>query len=111
MGAQNYKFINVSIIIVNYNQLKLLHNCLLSIFNNIQSLSYEIIVVDNCSTEGNVEDVTKQYDNVTLIKNNENIGFAAANNIGLQHANGKYILFLNNDTVFYENSLKEIFDF
>lgn len=103
--------VNVSIIIVNYNCFDILDNCLASIFQFTTNCSFEIIVVDNHSTEGDVEQVTSKYSNVLLIKNDRNIGFSAANNVGFTHAHGKYILILNNDTVFHENTLKVIYDF
>jgi GT2 family glycosyltransferase len=103
--------INISIIIINYNCLDLLDNCLASIFQFTTDCSFEIIVVDNHSTEGDVEQVTSKYSNVLLIKNERNVGFSAANNNGFTYAQGKYILILNNDTVFHENTLKIIFDF
>lgn len=103
--------VDISIIIVNYNSFDLLDNCLKSIIRFIKGCSYEIIVVDNHSTEGDVELITSKYSNIILIKNDKNIGFAAANNIGFRHAKGRYTLILNNDTVFHENTLKNLFDF
>ena len=101
----------VSIIIVNYNSTQLLKNCVDSLIENTKNLKYEIIVIDNNSIVGNVEDVLKCYDGVVLIKNNINKGFGRANNQGAKIAKGKYLLFLNNDTIFYENTIKKIFDF
>lgn len=103
--------INVSVIIVSYNSFEFLNECLNSFFKFCTSTINEVIVVDNASTEGNVESVINKYRNVNLIKNNKNLGFAAANNIGLKYAHGKYTLFLNNDTVFIEDSIKKIFDY
>ena len=102
---------DISVIIVNYNSLNYLQNCLTSLVKFTLDVKYEIIVVDNNSTEGKVEDVTLKFENVILIKNPTNKGFGAANNRGLAIAKGKYILFLNNDTIFLENSIKKIFDF
>jgi hypothetical protein len=95
--------INVSVIIVSYNSFEFLNECLNSFFKFCTSTINEVIVVDNASTEGNVESVINKYRNVNLIKNNKNLGFAAANNIGLKYARGKYTLFLNNDTVIIED--------
>lgn len=86
-------------------------NCISSIIKFTQGCSFEIIVVDNNSAEKGLEQLTIKYPNLIIIKNEKNIGFAAANNIGFKSANGKYILILNNDTFFYENSLKKIIDF
>ncbi|MCH7973375.1 MAG: glycosyltransferase family 2 protein [Bacteroidetes bacterium] len=103
--------IDVSILIVNYNSFKLLQNCLNSIVNHSQDFEYEIIVIDNNSNEGNIEDVIDKYDDIVMIKNSKNIGFAAANNFAAKHANGKYLLLLNNDTLLTENSILDMLDF
>lgn len=71
----------------------------------------EIIAVDNNSTEGEVDTITNEFENIILIKNSTNEGFGAANNQGLAIAKGKYVLFLNNDTIFFENTVKKVFDF
>ncbi|HKB86972.1 MAG TPA: glycosyltransferase family 2 protein [Ignavibacteriaceae bacterium] len=111
MGTGIIKDISISIIIINYNGSQLLAQCLQSIAAYTEGLEYEIIVVDNASNEGNLEQVLLEYPDVRLIQNKENLGFAKANNIGLEYAAGKFILFLNNDTYFIENSLRELFDF
>jgi O-antigen biosynthesis protein len=101
----------VSIIVVNYNEIELLRQCLHSILEFTKDISYEIIVVDNASTVGNVSAITKEFPLVNLVINEANLGFAAANNVGLKHANGKYVLFLNNDTKFTSNVLKDVHNF
>lgn len=99
---------NVSIIIVNYNSFNHLSNCINSIKNFVLDVTYEIIVIDNASTEGDIFELLKNQENVKLIQNGSNMGFSKANNIGIEIAVGEYILFLNNDTVFIENSLKTL---
>jgi len=111
MEQSNTEIIDVSVIIVNYNSFHLLKKCLGSLIRFTTDVNYEIIVVDNNSTEGDVAEVTTIYDKVVLIKNKVNLGFAAANNIGIEHSKGKYFLFINNDIIFHENSVKKIFDF
>lgn len=103
--------IHVSIVIVNYNSFKLLDNCLASIFTFTKDIDFEIIVIDNNSSEGDVTEVTSKYPKVILKKNDKNVGFAAANNIGFDIAKGKYVLILNNDTIFHENTIKILFDY
>ena len=102
--------IDVSIIIVNYNSFDLLQNCLDSIINHSQDFEYEIIVVDNNSTDGDVETITSQFNNIILIRNSANEGFAKANNKGAKIAKGKYLLILNNDMIFIENTIKKVLD-
>lgn len=101
----------VSIIIVSYNQFQLLENCLRSCNEKIKNVLYEIIVVDNASNEGDVGLITNGFQNIKLIRNSKNFGFAKANNQGAKIARGQYLLFLNNDTIFIENSLKIVIEF
>lgn len=95
----------VSIIIVNYNTIKLLQNCLHSILEKTSGLQYEIIVVDNSSTDGSPEMVKSNFPEVILVENKENMGFGRANNEGARHARGEYLLLLNSDTVLLNNAV------
>lgn len=101
----------VSIIIVNYNADKILKDCLLSITKHVENVSYEIIVVDNGSTQGSVDDVISEFIGIKLIKCDKNLGFAAANNIGIKEAKGEYLLFLNNDTIFIEDAISAVVNY
>jgi O-antigen biosynthesis protein len=112
MEEQVHKLeIDVSIIIVNYNSTELLKNCLGSIEKFTSGINYEVIVVDNNSISGEIDDLLKNKDRITFIKNDVNRGFGAANNQGVKIAKGKYVLLLNNDTILFENSIKKVFDF
>jgi len=97
----------VSIIIVNFNKKELLKQCLDSIKNSTTYPNYEVIVVDNGSSDGSQEMVEKNYRWVKLVKNKENLGFAKANNIGIREARGDYIFLLNNDTVIIQRDWLE----
>jgi GT2 family glycosyltransferase len=98
---------DVSIIIVNWNTRESLRDCLRSIFEQAGNLVYEVIVVDNASTDGSVEMVENDFREVKLIKNQENRGFAAANNQGIALAEGRYILLLNSDTIICDNAIEK----
>lgn len=93
----------VSVIVLTYNNLKLNKNCIDSILNKTGYANYELIIVDNCSTDGTVEYLKelqqRKLSNVTVIFNEINTGFAGGNNIGIELAKGEYVLLLNNDTV------------
>lgn len=99
--------ITLSVIIVNYNGEKLLGNCIGSIQKHTDC-KHEIIVVDNASTDNSVELLEQHFPFVKLIKNKNNVGFAAGNNIGVSKTTGKYILLLNNDTILLSPLLKVI---
>ena len=98
---------NVSIIIVNYNGITLLEKCLESLFK-VNYDNFEVILVDNNSTDGSVQFVRKNYASVIIIKLESNKGFAEPNNIGTKTAKGEYFLFLNNDTVVTPNFISEM---
>lgn len=98
----------VSIIIVNYNSAELLNDCLQSLIMHHNIENFEIIIVDNNSQENFIEDILKIYPKINLIKLEENVGFSRANNIAAKQANGDLLLFLNNDTLFIENSIEKM---
>lgn len=102
---------DVSIIIVNYNTKILILDCIKSIYEKTQGINFEIIVSDNGSTDGSIEMLKKEFPNVILLENKENLGFGKANNRGLKIARGKYILYLNSDTVLLNNAVKIFFDY
>ncbi|WP_417462990.1 glycosyltransferase family 2 protein [Kordiimonas sp.] len=94
----------MSIIIVNWNTRALLSDCIRSIQRET-SISYEVIVIDNFSSDGSVEWLRDKFPDVYVIENNENKGFASANNQGIEIARGNHVLLLNPDTVILENAI------
>jgi len=97
----------VSIVILNFNGKEYLKNC----FNSLKNqtfLNYEVIMVDNASTDGSVEYVKRDFPWVKIIQNERNLGFAEGNNIGAKHASGDYIVFLNNDAEVHSRWLEEL---
>lgn len=103
-----YEEIKISVIIVNYNVKYFLEQCLYSVEAAIGSLRAEIFVVDNHSTDGSVEYLKLRFPNVTFIENNDNPGFAKANNQAIKICRGQYVLLLNPDTVIGEDSLRTL---
>jgi len=98
MEKYKNKTIDVSIIIVNYKSWKVLEKCISSIQSNLKNLSYEVIVVDNCSDDGMFEKFQSIYSWVNLIQNKGNYGYSSASNLGASNAIGNFYVFLNPDT-------------
>lgn len=103
--------VDLSIVIVNWNGKELLKKCLASIFGNDPPISYEVFVVDNGSSDGSVFMVEEEFPQVKLIKNDQNLGFARANNQAIKKSQGRYILLLNNDTEIIPGALEGMVEF
>ncbi|MBK7345375.1 MAG: glycosyltransferase [Chitinophagaceae bacterium] len=97
----------VSIIVINFNTFEITCNCIRSVIDNAINFTYEIILVDNFSTECNPAMFKEKFPSVKLITNKSNSGFAEGNNLGISNASGTYILLLNSDTFLTENSIKK----
>ena len=98
----------VSIIIPVYNKSDYTYTCLQSIYQNFPQISFEIVVVDDCSTDDTL-DLLATIGGITVIHNETNLGFVYTTNNGAKAARGKYLLFLNNDTIVKENWLDELY--
>jgi GT2 family glycosyltransferase len=105
------QFFKLSIIIVSYNSLNFLKDCLDSINNNEPSESFKITVVDNASSDGTIEALQKGYPRIKLIENDRNEGFAAANNKAIKSLNSEYILLINSDCQVYAKSIDRLLEF
>jgi N-acetylglucosaminyl-diphospho-decaprenol L-rhamnosyltransferase len=103
--------VDVSVLIVNWNGQRVLRNCLASLHSGHDDLTLETIVVDNASTDGSADIVPRDFPDVALIRNETNRGFAAANNQAAQRARGRYLFFLNNDTVVPAGSIGQLVRF
>ncbi|MCK4530431.1 MAG: glycosyltransferase family 2 protein, partial [Candidatus Marinimicrobia bacterium] len=102
---------DISIIIVSYNVKTFLQHCIHSVQKASRGLNTELFVVDNRSIDGTGEMVQREFSEVNFIGNDKNLGFGKANNQALKRSRGKYILFLNPDTLIEENTLRVFLEF
>ena len=108
--------VDLSIIIVSFNTAQMTINCIESIiksFGQGSKVVFEIIVVDNASTDGTIQEIQNYSAKLKIIENKENLGFAKANNQAVKQAEGKYLLFLNSDVIVKDvnfNRLIELLD-
>ena len=101
----------LSVIIVNYNVKYFLEQCLVSVINACSLIDAEILVIDNCSTDGSKVFLKDRFKEVNFTWHAENAGFSTANNLALQQARGNIVLFLNPDTLLPEDCLKKCLQF
>ncbi|KFF73440.1 glycosyl transferase family 2 [Chryseobacterium sp. P1-3] len=101
----------LSVIIVNYNVTPLLRNCLLSIQKYIQEVEYEVIVIDNASTDSSWGDLIPEFPSVHFMASDTNGGFSKANNQAIKSAKGEYLLLLNPDTELEGFYMDDLLDF
>lgn len=97
----------VSIIILNYNGKHFLNDCITSVLKQDFN-DYEILVVDNNSSDGSVEYLKQKFSSVRIIQSDKNLGFAGGNNLGVQNTNSDLVVLLNNDTIVKENWLSSL---
>ena len=106
--------IDVSIIVVSYNTREMTLECLRSIVAETTQVEYEVLFIDNCSTDGSFDAVHDEFGDDSrfhLVLADENLGFAGANNVLAESAKGKYLLLLNPDTVVLDRAIEELLDF
>jgi GT2 family glycosyltransferase len=106
--------VSLSIVIVTYNSEDLIIDCLDSIYNTCKKNSFEIVISDNSPNDATyqiIEKNKKRFNNLTFIKNSDNLGFSKANNVGIKKTSGEYVLFLNPDMKLYEKTLDGMIDF
>lgn len=103
---------NLSVVIVNYRTFELTRDTVNSVLGQSYPFSCEVIVVDNASGDDSPERLQQYFkDKVKFIQSNENRGFAAGNNLALRHVESDYVLLLNSDTVVWEGTLENIYDY
>lgn len=93
----------LSVIIVNYNGLKYLNNCFESLFKKLNGISFEIIIIDNNSSDESCKFIIDNFPNIILVQSKTNYGFGKGNNEAVKIAKGDYLLLLNNDTIILDD--------
>ena len=99
----------ISIVILNYNAEKFLDECISSIYKT-EKINFEIILVDNASTDKSYREYTQKFPEIKLIENKKNLGYCEGNNIGIRASKGEFIVVLNPDTVVTPTWLSELFN-
>ena len=101
----------LTVSIVNWNAGELIIKCIDSVYNTIKKHSFEVVVVDNNSTDGSIQEVEKKFPYVHIIRNDTNVGYACAHNQVLKVAKSEYILLLNPDAILLENTVDFILNY
>jgi GT2 family glycosyltransferase len=96
---------DISIIIINYNTFELTCNCIQSVYEKTKELLFEIILVDNASSECDAELFVQKFPKIVLCKNVENLGFAKGNNLGIEKAKAEVVLLLNSDIILINDAI------
>jgi GT2 family glycosyltransferase len=99
--------VKLSIVILCWNDMKVIGDCLRSIYSETQGIDIEVIVSDNGSTDGSVEFIHQHYPLARVLENGRNLGFARGNNEGIAQSSGQYILILNPDTIIHDGALEK----
>lgn len=102
---------DVSVILVSYNTKDLTLDCIKSVYEKTSGLDFDIYLVDNNSHDGTCDAVEQQYPDVKVIRNQDNKGFGAANNIAIRLSDAKYVFCLNTDTLLINNAIKVLYDY
>jgi hypothetical protein len=101
----------LSIVILCWNDLAVIGDCLRSIYEGTRSIEFEVIVSDNGSTDGSIEFIRKTYPQASVVENGTNLRFAKGNNVGFRVSKGEYILILNPDTIIHDGALDKMVAF
>lgn len=101
----------LSIVILCWNDMKVIGDCLESICAATHTTEFEVIVSDNGSTDGTIEFIREKYPRVRVLENGANLGFGGGNNVGIRNSRGEYVLILNPDTIIHEGALDKLVTF
>jgi GT2 family glycosyltransferase len=101
----------LSVVIICWNDLRVLRECLRSIYQGTHSTVFEVLVSDNGSTDGSVEFIRQNYPDVRVLENRANLGFAKGNNVGIRASSADYVLILNPDTIIHDGALDRLVEF
>jgi hypothetical protein len=101
----------LSIVILCWNDIKVIGPCLRSIYASTRSADFEVIVSDNGSTDGSIEYIRREFPQVRLLENGVNLRFAKGNNVAIRVSQGEYVLILNPDTIIHEGTLDGMVQF
>ncbi|MGH9717539.1 MAG: glycosyltransferase family 2 protein [Candidatus Acidiferrales bacterium] len=104
-SSEKPKIMKLSIVILCWNDLKVIRDCLASIYAETREIEFETIVCDNGSTDGSIEAIRREFPQVRLIENGKNLRFAKGNNAGIEASRGEYVLILNPDTIMHDGAL------
>jgi GT2 family glycosyltransferase len=101
----------LSVVVICWNDLRVIRECLRSIYEGTHKTEFEVIVSDNGSTDGSIEFIHENFPKVLVVENGANLGFAKGNNAGIRASKGEYVLILNPDTIIHEGSLDKFVSF
>ena len=101
----------LSILIISYNTRQMTLDCLRSVYAQTKDVSFEVIALDNASSDGSAEAIAREFPQVCLIASDQNTGFAGGNNVAAKDAHGEFLLLLNPDTVILEGAIQEAVQF
>jgi len=101
----------LSVVIICWNDLRVIRECLRSIHQGTHSINFEVLVSDNGSTDGSVEFIRENYPEVRVLENHANLGFGKGNNVGIRAASAEYVLILNPDTIIHDRALDRLVQF
>jgi GT2 family glycosyltransferase len=105
------KKMKLSVVIICWNDLRVIRDCLHSIYEATHATDFEVIISDNGSVDDSVEFIRKHYPQVRIVENQQNLGFARGNNAGIRASSGEYVLILNPDTILHDGALDRLIEF